>query len=223
MKRNCQRTMPVDRNAPCGNCSCSNRRWPTGARREGKGVAELGKRPRPRHRPCRGRRRPEGELQALRRFLRSHPRLPQGPPAATEPGPHRHPPFQEKADMADTSSIKLEGRIFIDFNIAAQTGLHIGGSDTGIEIGGVDKTVIRDPLTNRPLYSRLLPARQDAQPAGEIPRTAPESAHRPGHDPLLPKGSARRIPGVRRLPDLRPARRDRIRRPHPGSSCAMCL
>ena len=52
--------------------------------------------------------------------------------------------------MADTSSIKLEGRIFIDFNIAAQTGLHIGGSDTGIEIGGVDKTVIRDPLTNRP-------------------------------------------------------------------------
>jgi len=30
------------------------------------------------------------------------------------------------------------------------TGLHIGGSDTGIEIGGVDKTVIRDPITNRP-------------------------------------------------------------------------
>lgn len=30
------------------------------------------------------------------------------------------------------------------------TGLHIGGSETGIEIGGVDKTVIRDKLTNRP-------------------------------------------------------------------------
>jgi CRISPR-associated protein Csm3 len=28
--------------------------------------------------------------------------------------------------------------------------LHIGGSDAGIEIGGVDKTVLRDPLTNRP-------------------------------------------------------------------------
>ena len=28
--------------------------------------------------------------------------------------------------------------------------MHIGGSDTGIEIGGVDKTVIRDALTNRP-------------------------------------------------------------------------
>ena len=46
--------------------------------------------------------------------------------------------------------IKLEGRIFIEFKVEAVTGMHIGGSDTGIEIGGVDKTVIRDPLTNRP-------------------------------------------------------------------------
>ncbi len=52
--------------------------------------------------------------------------------------------------MAENRSIKLEGRIFITFNIKAQTGLHIGGSDTGIEIGGVDKTVIRDRLTNHP-------------------------------------------------------------------------
>ncbi len=47
-------------------------------------------------------------------------------------------------------SIKLHGRVFIEFKVKAVTGLHIGGSDTGIEIGGVDKTVIRDPLTNRP-------------------------------------------------------------------------
>ncbi len=46
--------------------------------------------------------------------------------------------------------VKLKGRVFITFDIEAVTGLHIGGSDTGIEIGGVDKTVIRDPLTNRP-------------------------------------------------------------------------
>jgi len=46
--------------------------------------------------------------------------------------------------------IKLVGRVFVQFEIEAVTGLHIGGSDTGIEIGGVDKTVIRDPLTNRP-------------------------------------------------------------------------
>lgn len=46
--------------------------------------------------------------------------------------------------------IKLIGRIFIQFDIETVTGLHIGGSDTGIEIGGVDKIVIRDPLTGRP-------------------------------------------------------------------------
>ena len=46
--------------------------------------------------------------------------------------------------------IQLEGRVFFTFDIAAVTGLHIGGTETGIEIGGVDKTVIRDTLTNRP-------------------------------------------------------------------------
>ncbi|MGQ9794674.1 MAG: type III-A CRISPR-associated RAMP protein Csm3 [Anaerolineae bacterium] len=46
--------------------------------------------------------------------------------------------------------IQLKGRVFLSFEIEAVTGLHIGGSETGIEIGGVDKTVIRDPLTNRP-------------------------------------------------------------------------
>ena len=46
--------------------------------------------------------------------------------------------------------IKLKGRVFVTFEVKTITGLHIGGSDTGIEIGGVDKTVIRDALTNRP-------------------------------------------------------------------------
>lgn len=46
--------------------------------------------------------------------------------------------------------IELKGRVFITFDIQAVTGLHIGGSDVGVEIGGVDKTVIRDKLTNRP-------------------------------------------------------------------------
>jgi CRISPR-associated protein Csm3 len=46
--------------------------------------------------------------------------------------------------------IELKGRVFITFDIQAVTGLHIGGSDAGVEIGGVDKTVIRDKLTNRP-------------------------------------------------------------------------
>jgi CRISPR-associated protein Csm3 len=47
-------------------------------------------------------------------------------------------------------TIQLRGRVFIKFDIKAVTGLHIGGSDSGIEIGGVDKTVIRDPLSGRP-------------------------------------------------------------------------
>lgn len=51
--------------------------------------------------------------------------------------------------MAD-QKINLTGRLFLVFDIVTSTGLHIGGSDTGIEIGGVDKTVIRDALTNRP-------------------------------------------------------------------------
>ncbi|MBE7557385.1 MAG: type III-A CRISPR-associated RAMP protein Csm3 [Anaerolineales bacterium] len=50
----------------------------------------------------------------------------------------------------DNKTIKLKGRIFLVFDIKTNTGLHIGGSDEGISIGGVDKTVIRDRLTNRP-------------------------------------------------------------------------
>jgi len=52
--------------------------------------------------------------------------------------------------MSQERTITLKGRVFITFDIEAVTGLHIGGSDTGVEIGGVDKTVIRDKLTNRP-------------------------------------------------------------------------
>lgn len=48
------------------------------------------------------------------------------------------------------ATIQLEGRVFLTFDIEAVTGLHIGGTESGIEIGGVDKTVIRDKLSNRP-------------------------------------------------------------------------
>ncbi len=51
--------------------------------------------------------------------------------------------------MAD-KIIELKGRVFFTFHIEAVTGLHIGGTETGIEIGGVDKTVIRNRLDNRP-------------------------------------------------------------------------
>lgn len=48
------------------------------------------------------------------------------------------------------SNIKLVGRIFLEFDIKTLSGLHIGGSDEGISIGGVDKTVIRNGLTGQP-------------------------------------------------------------------------
>ncbi|OQX61760.1 MAG: type III-A CRISPR-associated RAMP protein Csm3 [Anaerolinea sp. 4484_236] len=48
------------------------------------------------------------------------------------------------------TDIQLYGRIFITANIEAVTGLHIGGSGAGLEIGGIDNEVIRNPLNNQP-------------------------------------------------------------------------
>jgi CRISPR-associated protein Csm3 len=52
--------------------------------------------------------------------------------------------------MAEDVSVNLYGRVFIQGNIKAVTGLHIGGAAGALEIGGVDSPIIRDPLTNRP-------------------------------------------------------------------------
>mgnify|MGYP005855491911 CR=1 FL=1 len=48
------------------------------------------------------------------------------------------------------TDVNLYGRVFIEAEIEAVTGLHIGGSGAGLEIGGLDKEVIRNPLTSRP-------------------------------------------------------------------------
>ncbi|MFZ5819556.1 MAG: type III-A CRISPR-associated RAMP protein Csm3 [Chloroflexota bacterium] len=48
------------------------------------------------------------------------------------------------------TDIQLYGRVFIIADIKTLTGLHIGGSNTGLEIGGVDKAVLRNPLTGEP-------------------------------------------------------------------------
>lgn len=48
------------------------------------------------------------------------------------------------------TDINLYGRVLITATIEAVTGLHIGGSSVGLEIGGLDKAVIRNPLTKRP-------------------------------------------------------------------------
>ncbi len=45
---------------------------------------------------------------------------------------------------------KISKKIFIRGTITALTGLHIGGSSVGMSIGGSDKVVVRNPLTNEP-------------------------------------------------------------------------
>ena len=45
---------------------------------------------------------------------------------------------------------KLERKIFIQGDIEAVTGLHIGGSSVGLTIGGAEEIVVRNSLTNEP-------------------------------------------------------------------------
>ena len=49
-----------------------------------------------------------------------------------------------------TKKIQLKGRVIFQFEIKAETGLHIGGSDAGVEIGGVNNTLLRNPWDNMP-------------------------------------------------------------------------
>ncbi|MGB9800266.1 MAG: type III-A CRISPR-associated RAMP protein Csm3 [Thermanaerothrix sp.] len=44
----------------------------------------------------------------------------------------------------------LLGKFILSCKITCVTGLHIGGSSIGMEIGGVDNPVIKDPLTDQP-------------------------------------------------------------------------
>ncbi|RRR69837.1 MAG: type III-A CRISPR-associated RAMP protein Csm3 [Candidatus Viridilinea halotolerans] len=46
--------------------------------------------------------------------------------------------------------VNLYGRIFLRTELEMVTGLHIGGAAAGLEIGGVDKPVIRNARTNQP-------------------------------------------------------------------------
>ncbi|RLC81569.1 MAG: type III-A CRISPR-associated RAMP protein Csm3 [Chloroflexi bacterium] len=46
--------------------------------------------------------------------------------------------------------MKLKGKYIISGKIYCKTGLHIGGTAEGFEIGGIDNPVIRDPLTDLP-------------------------------------------------------------------------
>jgi CRISPR-associated protein Csm3 len=48
------------------------------------------------------------------------------------------------------NDLAFRGKHLIKGSIVCRTGLHIGGSTEGFEIGGVDNPVIRDPLTDWP-------------------------------------------------------------------------
>lgn len=45
---------------------------------------------------------------------------------------------------------KLIKKIEFKGKLTLMTGLHIGGTNSSMQIGGIDKSVIRNPLTNRP-------------------------------------------------------------------------
>lgn len=45
---------------------------------------------------------------------------------------------------------KLIKKIFISGTIVTKTGLSVGGGSIGLEIGGADKVVVRNPITNQP-------------------------------------------------------------------------
>ncbi|MBK6930732.1 MAG: type III-A CRISPR-associated RAMP protein Csm3 [Saprospirales bacterium] len=48
------------------------------------------------------------------------------------------------------SDIKLKNKIEIKGRVTLLTGLHIGGNNLGMEVGGVNATVIRNPVTGIP-------------------------------------------------------------------------
>jgi len=47
-------------------------------------------------------------------------------------------------------NLKLEKKILIDGRIKLLTGMHIGGTDIGLAIGGADKIVVRNSFDNKP-------------------------------------------------------------------------
>lgn len=54
--------------------------------------------------------------------------------------------------MSDNEKPNLSfiGKIMIDFDIKLETALHIGGTEEGFDIGGIDNTVIKDKMTGVP-------------------------------------------------------------------------
>jgi CRISPR-associated protein Csm3 len=54
------------------------------------------------------------------------------------------------AVQGQLESISMAGRLVLQAEIHAVTGLHIGAGRGALQIGGVDNPIVRDPLTRRP-------------------------------------------------------------------------
>ena len=52
--------------------------------------------------------------------------------------------------MAGPREKPIMGKVLIRGTILCETGLHIGGAQESLDIGGIDAPVLRDPLTRRP-------------------------------------------------------------------------
>src|SRR6185295_12787452 len=44
----------------------------------------------------------------------------------------------------------LKGKVIVTGDIEALTGLHIGGASAGLDIGGIDNPIIRNPVSREP-------------------------------------------------------------------------
>lgn len=54
------------------------------------------------------------------------------------------------ATTVDRTQTFLLGKIRLESTLQVETGLHIGGGNESLDIGGLDKPVVRDPLTRHP-------------------------------------------------------------------------
>ncbi|MEC4892639.1 MAG: type III-A CRISPR-associated RAMP protein Csm3 [Oscillatoria sp. PMC 1051.18] len=54
------------------------------------------------------------------------------------------------SEVVDRPQKELLGKLVITSKLIVKTGLHIGGGGENLDIGGLDKPVIRDPITQQP-------------------------------------------------------------------------
>ncbi|WP_353572606.1 type III-A CRISPR-associated RAMP protein Csm3 [Candidatus Albibeggiatoa sp. nov. BB20] len=57
---------------------------------------------------------------------------------------------EELKAQQKAAKTQIHSKIFINGQIIAQTGLHIGGNSVSMAIGGADNVVARDPISNKP-------------------------------------------------------------------------